>query len=41
MDVYSRNRTEMAFCPRVAENYDVLNKASDFASGNWDSFQFV
>jgi NADH oxidase (H2O2-forming) len=31
MDVYSLSRTEMAYCPRVAENYDVLNKASDFA----------
>jgi len=31
MDVYSRNRTEMSYCPRVAENYDVLNKTSDFA----------
>lgn len=31
MDVYSLSRTEMAYCPRVAENYDVLNKAADFA----------
>jgi NADH oxidase (H2O2-forming) len=32
MDVYSLSRTEMAYCPRVAENYDVLNKAADFAT---------
>lgn len=25
------NGTEMAYCPRVAKNYDVLNKAADFA----------
>ena len=31
LDVYSLSRTEMAFCPRVAENYDLLNKAADFA----------
>jgi NADPH-dependent 2,4-dienoyl-CoA reductase/sulfur reductase-like enzyme len=31
LDVYSMSRTEIAYCPRVAENYDVLNKASDFA----------
>ncbi|MFZ2412519.1 MAG: FAD-dependent oxidoreductase [Candidatus Methanoperedens sp.] len=31
MDVYSLNKTEMAYCPMLAENYDVLNKASDFA----------
>jgi NADH oxidase (H2O2-forming) len=31
MDVYSLSRTEMAYCPKVAENYDVLNKAADFA----------
>ncbi len=31
MDVYSLARTEMAYCPVVAENYDVLNKAADFA----------
>ncbi len=31
MDVYSLSRTEMAYCPMLAENYDVLNKASDFA----------
>lgn len=31
LDVYSLSRTEMAYCPRVAENYDVLNKAADFA----------
>ena len=30
MDIYSLSRTEMAYCPRVAENYDVLNKAADF-----------
>lgn len=31
MDVYSLSRTEMAYCPMLAENYDVLNKAADFA----------
>lgn len=31
MDVYSLAQTEMAYCPMVAENYDVLNKAADFA----------
>lgn len=31
MDVYSLSRTEMAYCPGVAENYNVLNKAADFA----------
>jgi len=31
IDVYSLSRTEMAYCPMVAENYDVLNKAADFA----------
>lgn len=31
IDVYSLGRTEMAYCPMVAENYDVLNKAADFA----------
>lgn len=31
MDVHSLSRTEMAYCPMVAENYDVLNKAADFA----------
>ncbi|MCZ7380431.1 MAG: FAD-dependent oxidoreductase [Candidatus Methanoperedens sp.] len=31
MDVYSLSKTEMAYCPMVAENYDVLNKAADFA----------
>ena len=31
IDVYSLARTEMAYCPMVAENYDVLNKAADFA----------
>ncbi len=31
IDVYSLSKTEMAYCPMVAENYDVLNKAADFA----------
>ncbi len=31
MDVYSLSKTEMAYCPMLAENYDVLNKAADFA----------
>ncbi|MBU3968121.1 MAG: hypothetical protein KKG76_12255 [Euryarchaeota archaeon] len=31
MDIYSLFRTEMAYCPMLAENYDVLNKACDFA----------
>jgi len=31
MNVHSLARTEMAYCPMVAENYDVLNKAADFA----------
>lgn len=31
MDVHSLAQTEMAYCPMVAENYDVLNKAADFA----------
>jgi NADPH-dependent 2,4-dienoyl-CoA reductase/sulfur reductase-like enzyme len=31
MDVYALSSTEMAYCPMVAENYDVLNKAADFA----------
>ncbi len=30
MDVYALSSTEMAYCPMVAENYDVLNKAADF-----------
>ncbi len=30
MDVYSLSQTEMAYCPMLAENYDVLNMASDF-----------
>ena len=30
LDVYSLARTEIAYCPMVAENYDVLNKACDF-----------
>jgi len=28
--VYTLSQTEMAYCPMFAENYDVLNKASDF-----------
>jgi len=31
MDVYSLSQTEMAYCPMLAENYDVLNRAADFA----------
>ncbi len=31
MDVYELSKIEMAYCPMVAENYDVLNKAADFA----------
>ncbi len=31
IDVYALSQTEMAYCPMLAENYDVLNKASDFA----------
>jgi NADH oxidase (H2O2-forming) len=31
IDVYSLSQTEMAYCPMLAENYDVLNKAADFA----------
>lgn len=31
IDIYSLSKTEMAYCPMVAENYDVLNKAADFA----------
>ncbi len=31
MDVYALSKTEMAYCPMLAENYDVLNKAADFA----------
>lgn len=30
-DIYSLARAEMAYCPMLAENYDVLNKAADFA----------
>lgn len=31
VDIYSLSRTEMAYCPMVAENYNILNKAADFA----------
>lgn len=31
IDVFSLARTEMAYCPMVGENYNVLNKAADFA----------
>ncbi len=31
IDVYLLSQTEMAYCPMLAENYDVLNKAADFA----------
>jgi NADPH-dependent 2,4-dienoyl-CoA reductase/sulfur reductase-like enzyme len=30
IDVFSLARTEMAYCPMVGENYNVLNKAADF-----------
>lgn len=29
IDIYSLSRTEMAYCPKVSENFDVLNKAAD------------
>lgn len=32
IDVFSMARTEMAYCPMVGENYNVLNKAADFAT---------
>lgn len=31
VDVHSLSQTEMAYCPMLAESYDVLNKAADFA----------
>jgi len=31
MNIYSLTQTEMAYTPMAAENYDVLNKAADFA----------
>jgi NADH oxidase (H2O2-forming) len=31
IDVYSLSQIEMAYCPMIAESYDVLNKAADFA----------
>jgi NADH oxidase (H2O2-forming) len=31
IDVYSLSQIETAYCPMVAESYDVLNKAADFA----------
>ncbi len=31
IDVYSLSQAEMAYCPMLAESYDVLNKAADFA----------
>ncbi len=31
IDVNALSRTETAYCPMVAESYDVLNKAADFA----------
>jgi len=31
IDVYSLRQIEMAYCPMIAESYDVLNKAADFA----------
>ncbi len=31
MDIHSLAGAEMAYCPMLAENYDVLNKAADFA----------
>ena len=30
IDIFSLSRTEMAYCPMVGENYNVLNKAADF-----------
>lgn len=31
MDVYDLTQAEMGYCPMLAENYDVINKAADFA----------
>lgn len=31
IDVYSLSKVETAYCPMIAESYDVLNKAADFA----------
>jgi NADH oxidase (H2O2-forming) len=31
MDVHELSQTEMAYCPMLSENYDVLNRAADFA----------
>ena len=31
INIYSLSRTEMAYCPMVAENYNILNRAADFA----------
>lgn len=31
MDVHALSQTELIYCPMLAENYDVLNKAADFA----------
>jgi NADH oxidase (H2O2-forming) len=31
IDAYSISQVEMAYCPMLAESYDVLNKAADFA----------
>ena len=30
-EAYSLSQIEMAYCPMLAENYDALNKATDFA----------
>ncbi len=30
-DVHDLSKTEMAYCPMLSENYDVLNKSADFA----------
>lgn len=30
IDVYALSQIEMAYCPMIAESYDVLNKAADF-----------
>ena len=30
-EAYSLSQIEMAYCPMLAENYDALNKAADFA----------
>ena len=39
IDVFSMARTEMAYCPMVGENYNVLNKAADFATRKLEKVQ--